>query len=81
MAINISGEITNFPKTTMIVSFRYFFTLEKEKEAPSSVNDKGVAIFEISLIVLTINIGSFILKINNNKPKKAPMIRGFVTIP
>ena len=78
--MNISGAKTNFPKTTMIVSFRYFFTLEKENEAPSSVKDKGVAIFEISLIVFTMNVGSFILRISNNKPRQAPIIRGFVTI-
>ena len=49
---NTQGSTINLPNTTIAVSFMYFFISEKEKEAPRRTKDKGVAIFDKSLIAI-----------------------------
>ena len=55
--------------------------MENEKEAPSNIKESGVAIFDMSLIVTSKKVGSFIPITSILKPKNDPIIRGFVTIP
>ena len=47
----IHGVNIVFPTTAIVVCFRYFFILSNLKDAPSSISESGVAIFETSLIV------------------------------
>ena len=81
MAKNTNGTKTNFPTAAIIVSFKYFFTFEKEKDAPSKIKESGVAIFDTSLIVASIKVGNFIPMVIILKPKNDPIIRGLVIIP
>ncbi|EQH20477.1 hypothetical protein QUG_3117 [Clostridioides difficile P53] len=54
------------------------FIAEKLKEPPRIISDKGVAILEISPIVLCKNVGILIFKISIVNPIKEAIMSGFV---
>ena len=79
--IIIAGTTINLVIVTIIVLFRYFLISEKEKEAPSNINPKGVAIFDISLTVDNTEDGSCIPIRRNIIPITAAIISGLVITP
>ena len=77
----IHGVNIVFPTTAIVVCFRYFFILSNLKDAPSSISESGVAIFETSLIVFSIAVGILILRSKVSIPKQDAIISGFFIIP
>ena len=77
----IHGVNIVFPTTAIVVCFRYFFILPNLKDAPSSISESGVAIFETSLIVFSIAVGILILRSKVSIPKQDAIISGFFIIP
>ena len=72
----IHGVNIVFPTTAIVVCFR-FFILSNLKDAPSSISESGVAIFETSLIVFSIAVGILILRSKVSIPKQDAIISGF----
>ena len=73
----IHGINIVFPTTAIVVCFRYFFILSNLKDAPSSISESGVAIFETSLIVFSIAVGILFLRSKVSTPKQDAIISGF----
>lgn len=78
---NIAGIRISFPHTPSIIGLICPFIAEKLKDPPRIISDRGVAILEISPMVLCKNSGILIFKISIINPITEAIMRGFVKTP
>lgn len=81
IGINIRGTKISLFNTIITVCFKYSFMWLNENDPPSSISDSGVAIFAMSLIDFSTNVGRVMLRVTNKIPTADAMISGFVIIP